>query len=315
LEDSIKNLQTGDRFLFWYSGHGDQLEKGNPHTDVICAVNYKKSDVRSSVTADDFHGIFSAIPASALAYWCLDSCYSGDLERDAYRSGVPKQFRHDPSSSPPARRGDAKLMHAGFQAVSSELGNIAFISSCGTAQTSANDSFHGRFNGVFTHFFLQELRAGLQTPLDQLVAKVQKDLKDNRYVQVPELHGPDTITKHPFLGQLSAISQTGMSSTENLMPVQGNLSTAVEETMNVKCPKCDNQFEVPAKSDSFDSVVSAIFGSSPRTTIVGYLGAAAAAVVPLLQNGKVDYSSIAMAVTIALLGRLAKDAAVTGPGN
>ncbi|HYA41935.1 MAG TPA: caspase family protein [Syntrophobacteraceae bacterium] len=313
LRESVKQLEAGDRFLFWYSGHGAELVEGDPSTDVLCPFDFDYTR-DTSVTVDDFHGIFSGIPDGVRAYWVSDSCYSGNLDADRYNLGVPRQFRLDPDKLP-VEIETSPSTPKGFSDISARLPNIVFISSCGGDQTSADACFKGIYNGAFTHFFLKEFQAGPQTPLDQLVPKVQKDLSAKNYVQVPELHGPDTITKLPFLGQPSAISPTGMFGTDTPMKVEDKSSTSMEETMNVKCPDCGNQFEVTTKSDASNSVVSAIFGSSPRTTIVGYLGAVAAAVVPLLQSGKWDTSVLAPAIVIAILGRLAKDAGATGPGT
>jgi uncharacterized caspase-like protein len=48
----INKLHDGDRFLFWYSGHGAQLRQGDVATDVICPVDFAlRSLIWSFLTA------------------------------------------------------------------------------------------------------------------------------------------------------------------------------------------------------------------------------------------------------------------------
>lgn len=58
-----------------------------------------------------------------------------------------------------------------------------------------------------------------------------------------------------------------------------------------------------------------IFGTSPRTTLIGYAGAVATALIPVLQGERITLRSLALAAVIALLGRFSKDTAQTGPGQ
>jgi|SRR5215813_14976216 len=56
LASTVQRLNSGDRFIFWYSGHGAQLVEGDVATDVICPVNFDSTE-GNSVTVDD-HQIF-----------------------------------------------------------------------------------------------------------------------------------------------------------------------------------------------------------------------------------------------------------------
>ena len=55
-----------------------------------------------------------------------------------------------------------------------------------------------------------------------------------------------------------------------------------------------------------------IFGTSIRTTLIGYLGAIAYAMVPVLQGEKITLKTVILAVVVAMLGRFAKDTNQTG---
>jgi hypothetical protein len=58
-----------------------------------------------------------------------------------------------------------------------------------------------------------------------------------------------------------------------------------------------------------------ILGTSVRTSLIGYLGAVALAIIPLLQAGKIEPKTWILAIVIALLGRFSKDADQYGPGS
>lgn len=68
-------------------------------------------------------------------------------------------------------------------------------------------------------------------------------------------------------------------------------------------------------ADDLHSGAGMILGTSPRTTIIGYLGAIATALIPVLQGDRLTPRTIAVAIVIGLLGRFAKDVSDTGPGN
>ncbi len=56
-----------------------------------------------------------------------------------------------------------------------------------------------------------------------------------------------------------------------------------------------------------------IFGPSWRTSLTGYLGAVAIAILPILQAGRFPTSQdLLIAASVAVLGRFAKDHNVSG---
>lgn len=59
------------------------------------------------------------------------------------------------------------------------------------------------------------------------------------------------------------------------------------------------------------NIITTLFGSSPRTTIMGYLTALGTALYPLLTKEgfdiKTDWRNLAAAAAIAIWGRLQKD--------
>jgi uncharacterized caspase-like protein len=197
LAQAVKGLDPGDRFLFWYSGHGAQLTDGDAATDVICPVDFAFTP-ETSVAVADFHAAFSAIPKGVIALWGSDSCHSGDLEKDFYRNGVPRMFRRDPAKTPVSA---PTTKVRSFKDISAALPNVALISGCRSDQTSADADIDGRYNGAMTYYLLQSLRTpgGLALPLTRLVPAVQEALQTNHYTQLPQLSGPPSEVGRAFL--------------------------------------------------------------------------------------------------------------------
>jgi hypothetical protein len=202
LVEAVSGQEPGDRFLFWYSGHGAQLVDHDPNTDVICPVDFDFTN-ETSVTVNDFHGIFKEIKDGVIAIWGSDSCHSGDLEKDLRRLGVPKRFRRDPAKRQVAPRPST---FSGFRAIAAELPNIALISGCRSEQTSADAYIDGQYHGAFTYYFIETLHSptGLTTPLKDLVPEVQDALSKAGYDQVPQLSGRPSCVNYGFLQPIAA---------------------------------------------------------------------------------------------------------------
>lgn len=214
LRTTVNGLANGDRLLFWYSGHGAQLTDGDIATDVICPVDFDFT-ADKSVTVQDFHDIFSALPAGVDAVWCSDSCHSGDLEGKPSANAAPADAGAAPADAGNADAGkgmarsfigpngpQAHVAGRAFREISDSMPNIALISGCQSDQTSADATFNDRPNGAFTYYMLQCLNAqgGLQAALTALVPQVVAALHNNQYDQVPELSGPTAEVNLSFLG-------------------------------------------------------------------------------------------------------------------
>jgi hypothetical protein len=196
LNQAVQQLKSGDRFLFWFSGHGSQLTSGDASTDVICPIDFDGT-ASTSVTVQDFHSAFSRIPAGVTAFWGSDSCHSGDLERDFYLRGVPRLFRMPSGKAAPVTGTVTRLRD-----ISDSLPAIALLSGCHSDQTSADALINNRYNGAFTYYFLNQLQqpGGLQCSLTRLVPLVQAAISAGGYTQVPQLSGPSAEVVKTFLG-------------------------------------------------------------------------------------------------------------------
>lgn len=195
LLDTVSELAPRDRFVFWYSGHGDQLVLGDAATDVICPIDYAGT-AATSITVADFHTYFSQIPNGVRAYWGSDSCHSGDLERAMHRTGIPRLFQRPRHALPQT------LRFVTMRDIATTLPNIALLAGCRSNQTCADSFINEHHNGAFTYYFLNVLDrvGGGQTPLRGLIREVQTALTAAHFDQTPELTGSPEAAANPFLG-------------------------------------------------------------------------------------------------------------------
>jgi hypothetical protein len=212
LEKLVASVKPGDRALFHYSGHGAQMPTlSNGEIDgldeVICPVDFDWSD-EHAIRDDDFNKIFSKVPAGVEFVWVSDSCHSGTLERLA----PPPGHEQDKSREivPEGKLADDILAARDRGVTERKLTapqklNVALISGCQSRQTSADAHIDGRYSGAATYFLLQQLRAGPNLPLEDLVKKVNHALRGARYDQEPGLYGNHEIRGRAFLEDIGAV--------------------------------------------------------------------------------------------------------------
>jgi hypothetical protein len=209
----VTGVRPGDRLLFHYSGHGAQMVTRNPAAEVdkldevICPVDFDWSD-EHAIRDKDFYKIFATVPAGVKFIWISDSCHSGDLTRE-----FPKlKPEHFPKTLlPPADidwrlqtakeliRTSGKIQVTTMACAVKEL-NVALISGCKSAETSADAVFNQRANGALTYYLLKELNSakGLESPLAEVVKKVSKAVAKYNSTQHPQLEGSKVIAAKPF---------------------------------------------------------------------------------------------------------------------
>jgi uncharacterized caspase-like protein len=214
----VQGVQSGDRILFHYSGHGAQVaarkdEHVHGMDDVICPVDFDWSEPHL-IRDLQFHEIFSALPEGVKFNWVADCCHSGTLDRDL---APPTKGKKASSTKKPKILGErfmpAPVDVAWDHRVARDLGHasrnihrtsiekalpIGFISGCKDRQTSADANFGGRANGALTYFLLQALKKQKDQPLTAVVDGVRAALKKSGYSQVPQIDG--TRVNTPFLG-------------------------------------------------------------------------------------------------------------------
>jgi hypothetical protein len=190
-----------DRILWHFSGHGSQLRRGDASTDVICPVDFDGSPQRA-IGADEIRDVFKGIPVGVPATFVADCCHSGDLVRGIDGEVVSKCFVMPDASVAREMAAD----HLSLRDVSETSFNLALISGCRSDQTSADAKIGGSYNGALTYHLIDILRMrdGLKISLVEAIERVRVLLRKKGYTQIPQLHGPHSITSRPFLARTAA---------------------------------------------------------------------------------------------------------------
>lgn len=193
LREVVALLGPGDRFLFWFSGHGARLVDGDVGVDVLCPIDFDFT-LQRSVTAYELHDLLARIPPGVDAAWGSDACHDGDLDRDARRPGVPKLFRRDLAFEPSPSK-----VH-GMRDAAAGTG-VALVTASRGDETAADAFVDGRYKGAFTHSFLAELRGpgGEDVAFEDLVARTRRALASSGFVQAPQVAGAADALARPFL--------------------------------------------------------------------------------------------------------------------
>lgn len=181
-------LQSGDRIIFHYSGHGTQVPdmtgtEVDGLSECICPVDFAW-DPNHYITDKELVAIFSTIPSGVKFNWLSDSCHSGDLTRDEKK----KKFILPPVDVAwNIKIANKKKLKS--KSITNGILDVGFLSGCQPAQTSADAFINGRYNGAFTYYFLQVMKTMKDKPLTKVAEEMRDQLKKNRYDQQPQAEG------------------------------------------------------------------------------------------------------------------------------
>jgi len=173
------NLDKDDLFIFYFSGHGTQLDPGSseqtPGTDdmdeAIVLVNQALDDI-VYFTDDELANLVRTIPCARKVV-ILDACYSGgvisnSLEADA----IPPNYSEDGSNGLFETLGNAIYLYSNFQDYGSDIPpSLALVIAASGEQDVAYETDG---NGVMTFYLLESASNG--------------DLNRDGYVTVSEAY-------------------------------------------------------------------------------------------------------------------------------
>lgn len=206
----LDGVRSGDRIVFYFSGHGTQLPLRSPGGgglqvyDTICPSDFDWT-AATAITDADFQRLFGNVPAGVRFVWISDSCNSGGLNETFLKmveSTVPR-YKQFPL---PADIGwrlktaeDLSVVAQGFKSVAGKLRNVLFLSACTRSQKAVDTEFDGRSNSAFTYHLLRKLRepAGSSTAAAKVVDALVRPLK--KFKQTPEIQGPAPALGKPLL--------------------------------------------------------------------------------------------------------------------
>lgn len=201
LSGLVNGLSSGDRVLFYYSGHGVQMDNNGVVADAICPYDFHWAKPETAIRDEDFLALFANIPENVDFIWVSDSCHSGDLFREA----LPERRQLKSPVAPADIRNQLALLRQNgaerttMKGVSETL-NLAFIAACASNQVAEDGIFAGRSNGAMTFYLLRRLEGpgGLQQSLAMVVKLVHDDL-DPWYPQDPSVAGDPELIARGFL--------------------------------------------------------------------------------------------------------------------
>ncbi len=199
----LANTIAGDKRLFWYSGHGTQLDDPREldgYSEALCPVNLNFDNLSTFVTDDDLYNGYAQLPTGANLTFALDCCHAWDDDRSPKLKGTRSRFLPPPPTKIPLTKA---LTTIGGRSNLND--SVVVIAGCRAAQTSADAVYTDatgkkRYNGALSYNLLNTLRAMPEASLNDIIKDVQAKIKAQGYDQVPQLLGSERLKKLPFLG-------------------------------------------------------------------------------------------------------------------
>lgn len=156
IRDIGAKMKPGERFAFYFAGHGTP---GSDKNSNLLPSDADAGSEEHDITAQELYQAVSAVPASSRTV-ILDSCFSGGLTR-ALHIGQP-DFR----SRVFLRLGHTRdLVLVNSQDTNAKISGsgsskICYLTASRENEQSGEDSFNGQHDGVFTHYFAQQMSSG-----------------------------------------------------------------------------------------------------------------------------------------------------------
>ena len=198
----LKSLQSDckpeERFVFYFAGHGTVATDGN---SVLLPNDASEGTEANDLTRDELYNAVTAIPAKSHSL-LLDSCFSGGLARAIGRKVKKTRFyRRAKLGLAPKKRELQANASDNNDHIAPGASACYFTASLGN-QTSGEDDFEGKRDGVFTHFLLAKLES-LSSATKW--GEVQKDVTGQvadymEQTQTPKL-SPSSFTDQPVFGE------------------------------------------------------------------------------------------------------------------
>jgi hypothetical protein len=163
----VSNCAPGDTLVFYYSGHGSQLNEQGPvftesdrKNEIMIPLDYQASGVITDNWL--FNNLADKVPSGTTLWAFTDCCHSGtmlDIKYNYQSLCTLKDPKVQISKSTvynPSQWSDQFTM--ALEQAKTLKGNVYLFSGCMDSQTSADASFSGGFAGAFSHCLLQFLQ-------------------------------------------------------------------------------------------------------------------------------------------------------------
>lgn len=199
-----------DRLVFSLSSHGTQIPDLNGDEEVdqadeaFAMYDIQQAgdawDVGSVIVDDELHALFTGLPKGLLVEVVLDTCHSGSgLRALDFLPGRRPRFIPPPTSDglDSVEMADPVGLRDLIKASASGRAPVLFAA-CRPDQTASDAHFAGRYNGAFTYYLVQALKADPAQSRSRLLSEVSKGLRSGKFAQRAQLEAPAGAKMHAF---------------------------------------------------------------------------------------------------------------------
>ncbi len=201
----VRDAKPGDALVFFYAGHGSQVrdrdgdELEDAMDEILCPHDL---DWDNPLTDDILHSYFKRVPQGANLTIVFDCCHSGTGTRSLLApvteqgeiigdiQYVKNRYIKPPIDIEHRARGIALRSRRIGEAIINE--NHVLMAACASHQEAQEKRFEGKARGAFSFFLAAALkRADWKITNRQAHQDALTRLRDNGFVQIPQLEGPD----------------------------------------------------------------------------------------------------------------------------
>ena len=213
----VRDAKPGDVLAFFYAGHGSQVRDRNgdeldDHLDeILCPHDLNWDDPLSDDVLSQY---FSRVPEGVNLTVIFDCCNSGTATRSLYlpmnadgKMGEP-EYKKSRFISPPL---DIEHRSRGTVLPTLKVGEVLMknnhilMTACQSNQEAQEKSIEGQIRGAFSYYLQAVLkRANWVITYREAHLAAMTRLKDNGYVQVPQLEAPATYMEKTLFGSFAA---------------------------------------------------------------------------------------------------------------
>jgi hypothetical protein len=212
LNGLVARAKAGEtkHLVFTYSSHGTQVpdpsgDEPDRADEAIAAYDIRPAgdswDLDTVIVDDELQAVFSDLPDDVLVEVFLDTCNSGTgLRATDLIAGRQPKFLPAPTLDGEVDLSQRYVVRVRELLAATAPGGAApvLFAACADDQTAADALINGRYNGAFTFYLLQTIRAGNTPNRRALLHEVRSRLRTNRFTQRPQLEAAGYVKRAPI---------------------------------------------------------------------------------------------------------------------
>ena len=202
----VRDAKQGDVLVFFYAGHGSQVRDRNGDEledemdEILCPHDLDWDD---PLTDDILHSYFTRVQKGVNLTIIFDCCHSGTGTRSLWAPVSPEgeigeiEYQKTRYIKPPL---DIEHRSRGIALRARRLGetvikeNHILLAACTSAQEAQEKRFRGQARGAFSYYFAEALkRVDWKLSYREAHQDTLVRLRDNGFVQIPQLEGPEEL--------------------------------------------------------------------------------------------------------------------------